>query len=197
MIEGLQSKYLDENDLLDLGIGSVGHNVRVSEHATIVVLKNISLGNNIRIDSHVVILSKQGFLSVGDNVHIEPLSSIVAHFDVIIGSYCTISHGVRIFTASADYSGHYFTNVFPDSKFQKPKTGSIVLKDHVIIGGNSVVMPGVTMDEGAAIGALSFVRNSIEGWSIYAGNPLKRIGNRKKIIKEISDEIENGGNVIA
>ena len=197
MIEGLQSKYLDENDLLDLGIGSVGHNVRVSEHATIVGLKNISLGNNIRIDSHVVILSKQGFLSVGDNVHIEPLSSIVAHFDVIIGSYCTISHGVRIFTASADYSGHYFTNVFPDSKFQKPKTGSIVLKDHVIIGGNSVVMPGVTMDEGAAIGALSFVRNSIEGWSIYAGNPLKRIGNRRKIIKEISDEIENGGNVIA
>ena len=197
MIEGLQSKYLDENDLLDLGIGSVGHNVRVSEHATIVGLKNISLGNNIRIDSHVVILSKQGFLSVGDNVHIEPLSSIVAHFDVIIGSYCTISHGVRIFTASADYSGDYFTNVFPDSKFQKPKTGSIVLKDHVIIGGNSVVMPGVTMDEGAAIGALSFVRNSIEGWSIYAGNPLKRIGNRKKIIKEISDEIENGGNVIA
>ena len=61
MIEGLQSKYLDENDLLDLGIGSVGHNVRVSEHATIVGLKNISLGNNIRIDSHVVILSKRGF----------------------------------------------------------------------------------------------------------------------------------------
>ena len=65
----LESKYLNENDLLELGISSVGKNVRISANATIVGLENISLGNNIRIDSYVVILSKRGKLSVGNNVH--------------------------------------------------------------------------------------------------------------------------------
>lgn len=185
MIKGLQSRYLDENELRELGIGKVGTNVRVSEHATLVGLENMSLGNNIRIDSHVVILSRRGKFTVGDNVHIEPLSSIITHFGVRIGNFCTISHGVRLFTASANYGGDFFTNVFPDEKYQKAISGEIVLEDHVIVGGNSVVMPGVTISEGAAIGALSFVRTSVSGWAIYGGNPLKEIGPRKKNIKEI------------
>ena len=185
MIKGLQSRYLDENELRELGIGKVGTNVRVSEHATLVGLENMSLGSNIRIDSHVVILSRRGKFTVGDNVHIEPLSSIITHYGVKIGNFCTISHGVRLFTASANYGGDHFTNVFPDEKYQKAIAGEIILEDHVIVGGNSVVMPGVTISEGAAIGALSFVRNSVSGWAIYGGNPLKRIRTRKRSIKEI------------
>lgn len=192
MIEGLQSRYLNENDLRKLGIKSVGSNVQVSEHATIVGLQNVTLGNNIRIDSHVVILSRRGQFSVGNNVHIEPSSSIVAHHGISIGSYCTLSHGVRLFTASADYSGESFHNVFPDGSHQNPKVGAIDIRDHVIIGGNSVVMPGVILGEGAAIGALSFVRSSVSEWGIYAGNPLKRLGDRSTRIREIARRIEFG-----
>jgi len=154
-------------------------------------LRNIHLGSNIRIDSHVVILSGRGTLTVGNNVHIEPASSIVTHFGVEIGNYCTISHGVRLFTASADYSGEYFTNIFPDGKYQEPKGGPITIHDHVIVGGNSVVMPGTEIGEGAAIGALSFVRHSIDGWAIYGGNPLKRLGDRKTHIRELAAQIES------
>jgi len=187
----LQAKYYDENDLRKMGIAQVGSNVKISEHATIVGLENVYLGNNIRIDSYVVILAKRGQLKIGNNVHIEPSSSIVCHYGVEIGNYCTISHGVRLFTASADYSGMHFTNVFPDTKYQVPKTGKISIGDHVIIGGNSVVMPGVTIEEGAAIGALSFVRKNILGWSIYGGNPLQVLKKRDQQIKYIADKIEN------
>jgi acetyltransferase-like isoleucine patch superfamily enzyme len=189
MIDSLESRYLDEHELSERGIADVGDNVRVSEHATIVGLSNVSLGSNIRIDSHVVILSKRGKFVVGDNVHIEPSASIVTHFGVFIGDYCTISHGVRLYTASADYSGEYFTNVFPDEKYQVPKAGQIILKDHVIIGGNSVVMPSVTLHEGSAIGALSFVRQSVDGWSIYGGNPLRRIGDRSQKVKVLASSL--------
>ena len=189
MIKGLQSRYLDENELRDLGIHKVGTNVRVSEHATLVGLENMSLGSNIRIDSHVVILSKRGKFTVGDNVHIEPLSSIVTHFGVTIGNFCAITHGVRLFTASADCGGDYFTNIFPDESYQRAITGEIVLEDHVFIGGNSIVMPGVTLSEGTAIGALSFVSKSGPGWAIYGGNPLRRIKDRKKNIKTIGDRL--------
>jgi galactoside O-acetyltransferase len=192
VIEGLQSRYLSENDLEKLGISIVGSNVLVSEHATIVGLSNLSLGSNIRIDSHVVILCRRGPLSIGSNVHIEPASSIVAHHGISIGNYCTLSHGVRLFTASADYSGESFHNVFPDGRYQNPKVGSIEIRDHVIVGANSVVMPGVTIGEGAAVGALSFVRNSLEDWSIYAGNPIKRLGSRSTEIRDIARRIESG-----
>jgi len=188
----LQSRYFDEVELRAFGIGSVGSNVRVSEHATLVGLQNIHLSSNIRIDSHVVILSARGNLTVGNNVHIEPASSIITHFGIEIGNYCTISHGVRLFTASADYSGEHFTNVFPDDKYQLSKGGPIILHDHVIIGGNSVVMPGTEIGEGAAVGALSFVRHSIDGWAIYGGNPLKRLGDRTTHIRDMAAHIESG-----
>jgi galactoside O-acetyltransferase len=187
----LQARYYNETDLRKMGIAQVGSNVSVSEHATIVGLENVYLGSNIRIDSYVVILAKRGQLKIGNNVHIEPNSSIVCHYGVEIGNYCTISHGVRLFTASADYSGIHFTNVFPDAKYQVPKTGKIIVGNHVIIGGNSVVMPNLTIEEGAAIGALSFIRESIPGWKIYGGNPLQVLKERDQEIKYLAGRIEN------
>jgi galactoside O-acetyltransferase len=43
-----------------------------------------------------------------------------------------------------------------------------------------VVFPGVTIGEGAIVGALSFVREDVPDWSVWAGVPAKRIGTRKK-----------------
>ncbi len=178
--------YYSENELLKLGIGKVGKNVRISSLATVVGIENLFLGSNIRIDSYVVILASRGELHIGNNVHIEPSSSIVAHNGIYISDYCTISHGVRLFTASADYSGDYFTNSFPDPKFQNPISGKIEIYNHVIIGANSVVMPNLVINEGAAIGALSFVRESIDGWKIYGGNPLKVLKQRNKNVNKLS-----------
>ena len=188
MSNPFQSRYYGTAELEKLGFKKVGFNVSISEHATLVGLENISIGSNVRIDSHVVILSKQGETIIGNNVHIEPSASLVSHSGIEIGSFCTISHGVRLFTASANYDGDYFTNVFPDPKFQVPHKGKIVLEDHVIIGGNSVVMPSVHFGEGSAIGALSFIRKDVEPWGIYAGNPLKFLRERKKNIKALAAE---------
>jgi galactoside O-acetyltransferase len=46
-------------------------------------------------------------------------------------------------------------------------------------------MPNLTIKKGAAIGALSFVRENVEGWSIYGGNPLKFIKKRSQKILEL------------
>jgi acetyltransferase-like isoleucine patch superfamily enzyme len=179
--------YYTEFELLEFGIAQVGENVRVSSLSTIVGIENLYLGSNIRIDSYVTVIASRGPLRIGNNVHIEPSSSIVSHFGVSIGNYCTLSHGVRIFTASADYSGDHLTNSFPEPKFQKPVAGRIIIQDHVIIGANSVVMPNLTISEGAAIGALSFVRKSLEGWTIYGGNPLRIIRTRNNKISEFDN----------
>lgn len=185
----LSPKYLNSQDLIELGIRSVGTNVEVSAQCNISGLENIVIGSNVRIDSNNIILAKRGYLSIGSNVHIEPGSSIVAHSGITIGDFCTISHGVRLFTASANYNGKSLTNIFPDRKFQTPIEGPILIKNHVIIGGNSVVMPNLVIDEGAAIGALSFVRHSLDGWKVYGGNPLRMIKNRDTTIKDLGEKL--------
>lgn len=185
----LESIYFTESDLKSVGIGSVGKNVSVSSHAIIAGIENLHLGNDVRIDGGTVILATRGKLTVGSCVHIEPSSSLVCHSGITIGNFCTISHGVRLFTGSADYSGESLTNRFPAGGYQNPKFGPITLEDHVIVGGNSVIMPYVTLGEGAAIGALSLVRHSLAGWSIYGGNPLRELGKRKTAIRQIGESL--------
>ena len=188
-MESLESMYLTESDLVSMGVAHVGWNVRVSQQATIVGMQNVSLGNNVRVDSYVTILAKRGRVVIGSNVHIEPGASLVGHGEISVGNFCTISHGVRLFTASADYSGTSLTNSFPEARYHTSRLEPITLQDHVILGGNSVVMPGVTIEEGAAIGALSFVRLSVGGWSIYGGNPLVRLSSRSREIRELGRRI--------
>jgi maltose O-acetyltransferase len=47
----------------------------------------------------------------------------------------------------------------------------ITIEDDVWIGGNSVVMPGVTIGRGAVIGAGSVVTKSIPAGAVAVGNP--------------------------
>ena len=64
----------------------------------------------------------------------------------------------------------------------------VVISRHVIIGTGSTVLPGVTVGEGAAIGAMSLVNSDIESWKICAGIPAKRIKDRGKAILQREKE---------
>lgn len=56
----------------------------------------------------------------------------------------------------------------------------IVLKRGCQIGMGSIIMPGVTVGEGAIIGARSVVTKDIPAWTIAVGSPCK-------VIKEIEE----------
>jgi acetyltransferase-like isoleucine patch superfamily enzyme len=58
--------------------------------------------------------------------------------------------------------------------------GSIQLGRHCIVGAGSVVLPNVTLQDGAAVGALSLVKRSLEAWSLYAGIPARKIAARDR-----------------
>jgi acetyltransferase-like isoleucine patch superfamily enzyme len=68
--------------------------------------------------------------------------------------------------------------------------GAVVLKRHVIIGAHSVIMPGVTIDEGVAVGAQSLVKTSLASWGIYAGNPVRRVRERLLHLLELEKQFK-------
>ena len=58
--------------------------------------------------------------------------------------------------------------------------GKIVLNRFSNILTNAVIFPGVTIGEGAVVGAGAVLGMNAEPWSIYLGNPARKIKSRNK-----------------
>jgi acetyltransferase-like isoleucine patch superfamily enzyme len=70
----------------------------------------------------------------------------------------------------------------------------IIIKKQSIVGAGSIIMPGVVLEEGTTVGAMSLVLKSTQSWGIYVGIPAKRLKNRKKDLLELEKQyLENEG----
>lgn len=108
---------------------------------------------------------------------------------LIIGKFCAIANGVEFIMNGANHRmasattypfnimGGDWSNAIP-SLNELPLKGDTVIGNDVWIGQNSVFLPGVQVGDGAIIAANSVVTKSIEPYSIYGGNPAKKIRNR-------------------
>lgn len=61
----------------------------------------------------------------------------------------------------------------------RPSKGGIVIGDDVWLGANCVLLDGTEIGNGCVIAAGSVVRGVLEAYSIYGGNPLVKIGERR------------------
>ena len=94
-----------------------------------------------------------------------------------IGNYCSIAEGVIFLTGGNHYldrvSTFPFAHYYPmDEKYRAPSKGPIVIHDDVWIGLNAVILSGVTIGQGAVIGAGSVVAKDVPPYAIYVGNKV-------------------------
>ena len=94
-----------------------------------------------------------------------------------IGDRVFIGPGSKLITGTYAYNGYYSIEYIPD-ECRKNIYGDIVIEDDAYIGANSIIMPGSVIHEGALVGANSFVKGTLEPWTIYVGNPCKPIAKR-------------------
>ncbi len=181
------TSFYSEEELSELGFKSVGTNVLLSRKASIYGASKTSIGNNVRIDDFCV-LSISGELIIGDYVHIGCHTSLIGKGLIKVSDFCGISGHVCIYSSCDDFSGRYLTNPMVDERFTNVRHAPVILEKHVIIGCASVVMPGVTLEEGVAIGAMSFVNMNCKSNYIYSGNPIKKLIPRSKKYKDLEIE---------
>jgi galactoside O-acetyltransferase len=74
------------------------------------------------------------------------------------------------------------TNPLVPKEFTNVDYGLVTLSEHVIVGSGSVLLPGTTLLEGTAVGALTLVNRSIGPWGIYSGVPAKLVKARSREI---------------
>jgi galactoside O-acetyltransferase len=75
-----------------------------------------------------------------------------------------------------------------DEKYKNVFCADVIIGRHVIIGSGSVILPGVSLGDGVAIGALSMVSQNCDPFYIYAGVPAKKIKERSKNILKLEKE---------
>ena len=68
-------------------------------------------------------------------------------------------------------------NGYPPEKDNKPAR-NVVIKNDVWIGLNSTILEGVTIGNGAIIGACSVVAKDVPDYAVVVGNPAKIIRYR-------------------
>jgi maltose O-acetyltransferase len=66
----------------------------------------------------------------------------------------------------------------PRSPVFADRGGDVVIGDRVWIGYRAIVLPGVTIGEGAVVGAGTLVTKDVEPYAIVAGNPARKVGER-------------------
>ena len=169
-----------EIELQQLGFANLGKNLRISKKASFYGIERISIGSNVRIDDFCVLSAGDGGIEIGSYIHIAVYSSLIGGGKITLNDFCNISSRVSIYSSNDDYSGEFMTNPMVPEQFTNVTTDTVVLGKHTIVGSGSVILPGVELGEGAAVGALSLVRRNVEAFSVIAGNPAHKIKDRSK-----------------
>ena len=114
---------------------------------------------------------------VGDNVRID-----AGHSDLIyIGDHSHVTGGCRLLCHQRNLKGYRKGD---DAAKLPYKLGEIRIGKGAMIGMETLIMPGVTIGDGAIVGAGSLVTKDIPAWTIATGRPAKVV----KEIKERRDE---------
>ena len=125
--------------------------------------KHINIDRNANIGWHV---SLGDYSGIGRNSYIGDYTQIGTH--VMMGPDCLI------YTRNHEFSDLQKPMCEQGFKEYKP----VMIGNNIWIGGRVIILPGVTIEDGAIIGAGSVVTKDVRRNTIVGGNPAKQIGKR-------------------
>ena len=175
------TSFYDERELAALGLKSFGKDVKLSRKASVYSPATISIGDHVRIDDFCIL---SGRISLGSYIHIGAYSGLFGTEEIIMEDFSGLSSRVSIYTVSEDYLGLGLTNPTVPDEYRHPKKGAVRLCKHVIVGAGSVLLPGVTIGEGTAVGALALVMASLRPWKVATGAPARPRAERRRDLIE-------------
>lgn len=178
--------YLTQGELAAMGFRRLGRDVRISQRASIYEADQMEIGDFSRIDDFCCVSGK---VALGRNVHIALGCNVAGgQPGITFADFSGLAYGCHVFAQSDDYSGTTMTNATVPAQYKKETKKPVVIGRHCIVGTSSLVFPGVELAEGTAVGAMSVVTQSTQPWSIYAGNPAKRIWRRQRNLLELEQQ---------
>lgn len=137
--------------------------------------KSKNIGSNTNIWQFCVVFPEA---RIGDNCNI--CANVLIENEVSIGNNVTVKSGVQLWDGVTLEDNVFvgpnvtFTNdLFPRSKNPDWKLSKTIVKKGASIGANATIICGVTIGEGAMIGAGSVVTKDVPSGEVWVGNPAK------------------------
>ncbi|MCG6205038.1 hypothetical protein LPW26_10350 [Rhodopseudomonas sp. HC1] len=113
------------------------------------------------------------FITIGNNSVINRGAYLDGRVPLYIGNNVNVSHGALIQTLSHDPQNPDFVCI------ERP----VAILDYVWIGTRAIVMPGVTVGEGAVVAAGAVVTKDVPPYTICGGNPARHIADRSRDLR--------------
>lgn len=134
-----------------------------------------SVGPDLKVHEGVRIRNVDR-LVCGDNVVFGVNNFLQAAGWIILGNHVLLGPDVKIWS-----SNHFYKDPEIPVIKQGYEEKKVIIGNNVWIGANCFIMPGAEIGDGCIVSAGSVVgRKVIPPYSILAGNPARKIGNRKK-----------------
>lgn len=155
------------------------------------LLGNVVVNEHAIVDDLTFLYAPDGYrINVGRHVHIASFVSMSGG-DVELGPYSSVGPGSRLLCASDDFLGSALVGSGVPPEYRNVKRRTITLEPHAVVGANCVIMPGVTIGEGACVGANSLVLRDVPPWTIVGGSPARHLKDRPRArIDELQQQLE-------
>lgn len=152
----------------------------------------VKIGNDSMLNCNIIFESNKGYVEIGNRCFINAGTNIISHNKIIFGNDVTVAWGCTFY----DHNAHSLdwnervndikiqienfkktgnSNSTKNKNWDVVKSSPIIICDKAWIGMNCTILNGVTVGEGAIVGACSVVRENVEPWTVVAGNPAKVI----------------------
>jgi len=109
-------------------------------------------------------------MTIGKDVYID--SSV--YLDSLYPELITVEEGARL-TAHAVLICHFSAGQKMKERFVPMQKKPITIKKHAFVGSNATILPGVTINEFAIVGAGSVVTKDVSPYTVVIGNPARPI----------------------
>lgn len=136
--------------------------------------ENVRLGANVYVGHYTILKGYyKNQLVIGDETWIGQQCFMHAAGGISIGKRVGIGPGVKVLTSMHGEAGRSVPIFNAPVEF-KP----VVIEDDADIGVGAIILPGVTIGQGAQIGAGSVVTHDVPPYHVVAGSPARFLRER-------------------
>lgn len=175
-----------KDKLVEFGNSILGRSFKI-DYRVPREIPSLKIGDGCILMQENIFESDKGFISIGNGTFINGRTKLISRSSITVGNNVTIAWGCTIYdhdSHSLNYQDRIADQaqqiidwqsgcLISNKNWTNVSTKPIVIGDNVWIGFDVVILKGVSIGEGAIVGARSVVTHDIPAWTVAAGNPAR------------------------